>query len=398
MTINYARVLAKQERKVRVIYISSYIPRECGIATFTKDLTTSINVLNPHSLAEIVAVNDPGQTYDYPWEVKFRFTQDDAESYRAAAAYINQSSAELVCLQHEFGLYHHNGDMIYENLIKLINKPIVTTFHAVPTKDLSSSYVLKTTKQIAAASEAIVVLAPVAAEQLIKLYEVDPSKIVVIPHGVPDMPMLQNGRGKTKLGLGRHMVLSTFGLLSPHKGIEYVIQALPEVVKRVPNILYVILGETHPVLKRKEGEKYRRSLQALVRTLGLQKNVIFDNRYLTKQELIQYLQASDMYITPYLGQDQVASGTLSYAVGAGLPCISTRYVYAVDLLDGDRGLLVDFANAPEIAQAIIRLAGDKELRMDIRQRAYLYGRQMTWDNVALKHLDLFSSVIEAKKS
>ncbi len=392
MTINYAQQLAKRERKVRVIYIGSYIPRECGIATFTKDLTSSINVLNPRSLAEIVAVNPPGENYTYPWEVKFRFDQEDFSTYKKVANYINQSSAELVCLQHEFGLFGgEHGEMIVP-FLKLLKKPVVTTFHTVlPNPNLKHKAIMQ---QIASLSEAVVVMIHAAADRLENTYHIDRNKIVVIPHGVPDISFSADPEGKAELGLAKRIVLSTFGLINQGKGIEYAILALPEIVAKYPNVTYLVLGETHPVVKRFEGEKYRRKLRAMVRKLGLTKNVRFENRYLTLDELIMYLQATDFYITPYLNPDQITSGTLAYAVGAGLACISTPYIYAEELLDGYRGMLVDYKNASELAQAVIYLCEHPEETFKIRTEAYAYGRQMTWDNVALKHLDLFSSIVD----
>lgn len=395
MTINYAEVLAQQERRVRVIYIGSYIPRECGIATFTKDLTTSINVLNPHCLAEIVAVNPPAIHYDYPWEVKFRFDQNDLKTYVDAAKYINQSSAELVCLQHEFGLFGGQDGELIVPFLQELNKPLVATFHTVlPNPDDHHRRIIS---EIAKVAEAMVVMINAAADRLVEDYGVNRNKIVVIPHGVPDITFAINPPAKGKFHLKQHKVLATFGLINQGKGIEYAIQALPEVIKAVPNLLYLVLGETHPVVRRLEGEKYRRRLQKLVRDLGLQRHVRFENRYLSLDELVAYLQATDIYVTPYLNPEQITSGTLAYAVGAGLPCISTPYIYAKEVLDKTRGILVDYRKPAAIAKAIIKLAQDKSCALKIRQNAYAYGRQMTWDNVALKHLDLFSSIVDKKR-
>ena len=236
-----------------------------------------------------------------------------------------------------------------------------------------------------------------AADRLVSVYRIDPKKIVVIPHGVPDIPFtafspLQSNKSKNNL------VLSTFGLINKSKGIEYAIRALPEIIKYIPEVKYLVLGETHPVIRRRDGEKYRQSLEDLVRELKLQKYVRFENRFLSLDELVEYLQATDIYITPYLNPEQITSGTLAYAVGAGLPCVSTPYIYAQELLDETRGLLVNYKNPRQIARAVIKLATNHTYRDDVRQSAYQYGRQMTWDNVALKHLDLFKSVISASKS
>lgn len=392
MRKSYAAQLAETERKVRVIYISSYIPRPCGIATFTKDLTTSINVLNPHCLAEIIAVDPPEISYRYPWEVKYRFSQENWNSYAAAADYINQSSVEAVCIEHEYGLYGGRRGRMIVDFAKLIQKPIVVSFHTVVPYD--EEYDPTIIQELSKVSEAVVVMINHTAERLIHEYKVDPNKIVVIPHGVPDMPLLESPIGKGQLDLNHRTVLSTFGLINDNKGIEYVIEALPEIVAKIPNLVYLILGETHPVLKRRNGEKYRRKLQGLVRHLHLRDHVRFVNRYLALEELLRYLQATDLYITPYLYSQQISSGTLSYALGAGLPCISTPYIYANEVLDGNKGLLVPPRDSKAIAHAVVKLATNNNLRDKIKRTAYAFGRQMTWDNVALKHLDLFDTIVE----
>ncbi len=396
MPKSYAQNLAERERRVKAIYISSYIPRACGIATFTKDLTNSINVLNPLCLAEIIAVDPPNVRYKYPWEVKYRFDQEDWASHKNAAEYINQSSADIVCLEHEYGLFGQERGQMIVPFIQLIKKPVVVTFHTViPIENEKFPNIIK---DLAAHAEAVVVMMKGAAERLINDYGVDAYKVVVIPHGVPDMHFFTSPNGKGALGLTGRTVLSTFGLINAQKGIEYTIQALPEIIKSVPNITYLVLGETHPVVKEHDGEKYRRKLQALVRKLKLQNHVRFENRYLTLDELMAYLQASDLYITPYLYPQQITSGTLSYAVGAGLPCISTPYLYAQEVLDESRGVLVEYRDPESIAQAVIKLAKNNAYRLNIKREAYAYGRQMTWDNVALKHLDLFVSIIDRVKA
>lgn len=391
-SINYAKVLAEKERKVRVIYIGSYIPRECGIATFTKDLTTSINVLNPHCLAEIVAVNPPDRTYDYPWEVKYRFDQEGYDSYKNASSYINQSSAEIVCLQHEFGLFGgKNGEQIIP-FLKSINKPIVTTFHTIlPNPDKHRRHVLS---EIASLCEAVIVMINSAAECLIEDYGMERNKIVVIPHGVPDIPFSNEPINRKKLELENKTVIATFGLLSRGKGIENLLQAMPNIVKKIPNALFLLLGQTHPVVKRAEGESYRQHLLEMVEKMGMNEHVLFINRYLSLDELTAYLQTIDIYITPYLNPNQITSGTLAYAVGAGLACISTPYVYAKEVLENNRGVLVRFADSKTLEKAIVDLFIHPQKKLIMRMNAYKYGRQMTWDNVALKYLDLFTSILK----
>lgn len=395
MKKTFAQSLAESGRNVRVIYVSSYIPRECGIATFTKDLTSSINVLNPLYLSEIVAVDVTDPVYDYPWEVKFRFEQDNPDSYIAAAKYVNQSSTEIVMLEHEFGLYGPGSGGNIVDFLSALKKPVVTTFHTVLRQPSEEQKLIM--QAVAKCSKAVVVMVNAAADRLASIYDIDRQKIVVIPHGVPDIPFTASSPLLSKKGKN-NLVLSTFGLINKSKGIEYAIRALPEIIKRIPNVRYLVLGETHPVIRRTDGEKYRQSLEKLVRQLKLAKHVHFENRFLSLDELIDYLQATDIYITPYLNPEQITSGTLAYAVGAGLPCVSTPYIYAQELLDETRGLLVNYKNPRQIARAVIKLATNDAYRDDVRQSAYQYGRQMTWDNVALKHLDLFKSVIEASKN
>lgn len=392
-----ATQLTQQERKVRVIYIGSYIPRECGIATFTKDLTSAINVLNPNYLAEIISIDEPeGEKREYPWEVKYRIHQHDLESYLSAADYINQSSAEVVNIQHEFGLYGGDqGDYILPFMDK-IKKPIVTTFHTLLEKP--GEHRLKIVQKIAAKSRVIVVMIDIAANRLKVVYRIPAQKIVVIPHGVPDIPYGPTCYHKKELGLKKHTVLSTFGLINPGKGIEYAIEALPNIIKKYPNGRYLILGQTHPMLKKAKGESYRESLKLLVKKLGLKKHVHFENRYLLLDELVQYLRATDIYITPYIEPQQISSGTLAYAVGAGRPCVSTGYLYAKEVLSRGRGIVVPFKNSEAISQAVLQLLDNPDDCRRIEKKAYLYGRTMIWSNVALKHLDLFWLIIQAEGS
>lgn len=397
MAKTFASQLALQERRARVIYVGSYIPRECGIATFTKDLTSAINGLNPNDLAEILAIDEPGgEEREYPWEVKYRIKQDELESFLAAADYINQSSADLVNIQHEFGLFGGDkGDYILP-FVKKINKPIVTTFHTVLEKPGERR--LKIVQELATKSQAILVMIGAAEKRLRKVYKIPASKIVVIPHGVPDIPYGPTCYHKQELHLKNNIVISTFGLINPGKGIENAILALPTVVKKYPNVKYLVLGQTHPTLVKKFGEAYRNNLKQIVKDLGLQKNVHFENRYLTLDELVLYLRATDVYVTPYLDPQQITSGTLAYAVGSGRPCISTDYLYAKEVLSKGRGMIVPLLKPEAIAEAILYLLDNPEERRKIERKAYLYGRTMIWSNVALKHLDLFQLILQSQKT
>jgi len=395
MALIYTKTLEQQERKVRVIYVASYIPRKCGIATFTKDLTNALNVLNPYSLGEIMAINDNSNTYDYPWEVKFRINQEDLKTYIAAAEYINNSSAEVVCLQHEFGLFGGKNGEYAVPFLEQIKKPIVTTFHTVPERPLDTQKEI--IRRICSLSAACVVMIEGITGRLVKTYGVNKKKIVVIPHGVPDIPFGATEYFKKQKKLSGKFVLTSINLLSSNKGIEFAIEAVARVVKKIPNFIYLVIGETHPVVKRKSDEEYRKKLEAQVKALRLETCVKFINRYLTLEELLGYLRAADAYTTPYLDPGQVASGTLSYAVGAGKACISTPYLYAQEVLDGDRGVLVPFGDSRSIAKAMVKLASEPKFKAGIERKAYDYGRLMIWPSVALQYLDLFKLALKKSR-
>jgi glycosyltransferase involved in cell wall biosynthesis len=389
--------LSQQRREVRAIFVSSYIPRKCGIATFTKDLTNAINALNPYSLTEIMAVTDttaPNGGYDYPWEVKFRINQDDVTNYISAADYINSSSAEIVCLEHDFGLYgNRDGEYILE-FLKRIKKKVVVTLHTVLEKPSPNQK--RIIQEIAKYSDAMVVMIDPGVKRLLDVYEIDSRKVAVIHHGVPDIPFGGTEHFKEITKLSGRTVMSAINLISANKGLEFAISAVPDIVKTIPDFLFLIIGETHPVVKKKYGEKYRDSLQDLVKKLNIDKHVKFINRYLSLEELIDYLRATDYYVTPYLDPEQIASGTLSYAVGAGKVCVSTSYLYANEVLNGNRGILVPFKNSKAIAKAILRANSKPSYKESIEREAYKYGRVMTWSSVALAYLDLFNLVLKAK--
>lgn len=381
--------LAEVDRSIRVIYVSSYIPKPCGIATYTKDLTTAVNELNPQNLAEIMAFTPDGQKYDYPWEVKYRVRQNKIEDYINAAKYINQSGAQVVHLQHEFGLFGGNvGDYIIP-FLENIRKPIVTTFHSIlrqPSADQT-----RVMKRVASLSQAVTVMINTVGKTLETVYDVPKGKIAVIPHGVPDIPYGSRDVFKTKLGLKGKQVLSTINLLNPNKGVEYAILAMEKISQKFPNAVYLVIGKTHPGAFE-EGEIYRRKLEALAeKTNG---SVRFINDYISLELLVEYLRATDLYITPYLEPENTASGALAYAVGAGKACISTPYLYAKEVLGKNRGVLVKFHDSDSIAEAAIDLLNNQKKREEIQKNAYAYGRYMIWSNVALKHLDLFNLIVE----
>lgn len=375
--------------------MSTYPPRECGIATYTKSLTEAINLLNPDYLADIIAINDEtpdGKPRDYPWEVKYKIEQENPLSWIKAAEYINQSCAEVVNLQHEFGIY---GGEIGENVIPLlraINKPVVVCFHTVLANPTPRMRTL--VREIADLAAGLIVIIDTAGEYLSRYYDVDPGKIVTIPHGVPDISFGGTAFAKKQFDYQDWNIISSFGLMSSDKGYEYAIEALPAIIKKHPRTKLLLLGQTHPVVKRQVGEEYRNSLKALIKTLKLSEHVEFVNRYLSLEEIINYLRASDIYVTPYIKMDQVSSGTLSYALSAGKACISTPYVYATEVLAENRGLLIRQKDASDLAQKICYLLDEPKKQKEICKNAYAYGRHMIWSRVALNHLDLFEIVKE----
>lgn len=387
--------LAATEHRLRVIYVSTYIPRECGLATYTKDLTTAINILNPNYLSEIAAIDDAesgGERKHYPWEVKRKVEQENLSSWLGLAKYINESSADVVNIQHEFGLYGGEmGEFVIE-FMKVVKKPMVVCLHTVLPKPTPK--MRKIVREIGRRSSAIIVIVDAAAKILEKAYGIDPHKVVTIPHGVPDIPFGPSATFKRKLGYRGWNIISSFGLLSRSKGYQHLIAALPAVIKRHPKTKLLILGETHPVVKRHSGEVYRKSLENQVKKLGLEKNVEFVNRYLTLREIVEYLRATDIYVTPYPNMEQVSSGTLSYAVSAGKPCISTPYTYAKEVLSGGRGLLMERNNSADLAKKILKLLDNPKSAGKMARLAYDYGRNMIWPSVALRHLDLFEIVAQ----
>jgi glycosyltransferase involved in cell wall biosynthesis len=370
-------------------YFSTYPPRECGIANFTKDLIDAIDDLGGLK-PSIIAINEKGALYDYDRRVKWNIDRDDAQDYVKAAEYVNSSNIQLLVVQHEFGLY--GGD--YGEHIKLflenVKKPVITTLHTVqPNFDKKAIEVLK---YIVERSESIIVIAHAAIDML-KRQGISYKKCIVIPHGCPSINCTNNKSMKESLGLEGRLVASTFGLISSGKGIEYAIQALPEVIKKEPRIIYLIIGETHPEVRKNEGEKYRNELTRLVSELGLEEYVRFTNRFITKRELIKFLQATDIYITPYISPNQISSGTLIYALGAGKAVVSTPYYHAMEVLSNDRGILCRFEDSASVAEGINRLL-DESFRSEIQRRAYKYSRRFLWKNVARKYLNLINAVTE----
>jgi glycosyltransferase involved in cell wall biosynthesis len=374
----------------RVAVIGNYLPRKCGIATFTTDLCDAMHA--EYGATELLAlpVNDTEEGYSYPARIRFEVSQDDLASYRQAADFLNFSNIDLVCLQHEYGIFGGPAGAHILELLRRLKIPIVTTLHTVlrePNPDQRAVM-----EEIATLSDRLIVMSRQSAEILEEVFHVPISKIDLIPHGIPDLPFTDPNFYKDGFGTEGKDVLLTFGLLSPNKGIENVIQALPSVLSRHRNVVYMISGVTHPHVLRYEGEKYRLYLQKLSRDLGVEGSVIFRNRFETPQELVELIGAADIYITPYKHKGQVVSGTLAYALSAGKAIISTPYLHAIELLEEERGALVPFDDPLAIAEKTIELLDNGTARHAMRKRAYLYARDMVWDRVAQQYMGSFERV------
>lgn len=385
----------ESDPNIRVIYVSTYPPRECGIATFSRELIKGINTLNPHFPADVVAIEDfPLSTGEisrnYPWEVKYRIGQEDLKSWLEAADYINESTAEVVNIQHEFGIYGGRDGEHIVPFLKRISIPKVVTLHTVLSK--SDDHYSELLRKIAEHSDALVVMVEAAATRLIDIHKVDPNKIAVIPHGVPDVPFGGTAHTKKRLGYSGRKIISSFGLINRGKRLETLIDAMPKIITKVPEALLLIIGETHPVVKRHEGEVYRQSLEELVTKNGVGDHVKFVNAYLPLAGIIEHLRASDVFVTPYDNMDQISSGTLAYALATGVACVSTPYVYAKEALGQGRGVIVKNNKPAVLAENLTKLLTDDKQRLEYAQKAYGYGRQMIWHRVALKYLNVFRLV------
>jgi len=382
----------KNRKPINVIYLSTYIPQKCGIATFTKDVTSAINLINPKSLAEIMAVVKENESVEFPWEVKYKIDYNDPKSYERAAEYVNNSCCDVVLVEHEFGIFGGFCGGYLVNFLKLVKKPKVMTCHTI-IEDSNNEWG-QTFKKIIKYIDGITVMTNFSAQKLIKLYGVNKKNIAVIPHGTPNFTFNDTEGYKKKKKLQGRLILGNINLLSENKGIDYSIEAVAKIAKKYPEVLYLVIGQTHPNILKTEGEKYRNALKNKIKKLGIQRNVKFINEYVTLEELCDWLKMMDIYITPYLDKQQSSSGALAYAVGAGKLCISTGYVYAEEILGEGRGIIVPFRDSDSIAKAVIDIWSDTEKRKIMEQKAYEYGRFMTWSSVALQHLDFFENMIK----
>jgi glycosyltransferase involved in cell wall biosynthesis len=371
----------------RIGFIGNYLPRQCGIATFTTDLCEAVAFGYDETTCIALAVNDIEAGYDYPPRVRFELAEKDIESYRRAADFLNINNVDVVCLQHEYGIFGGPAGSHILTLLRELRMPVVTTFHTIledPNPDQR-----RVLEEIAALSDRVVVMSKRGVDFLQEVYGVLPEKIDLIPHGIPDVPFVDPSFHKDLFGVEGKMVLLSFGLLSASKGIEDVIAALPDIVARFPNVMYLVLGATHPQVIRQEGEMYRLSLQRLARDKGVESHVIFYNRFVSLEELTQFIGAADIYITPYHNAAQITSGTLAATLGAGKAVISTPYWYAEEMLDEERGVFIPFHDPAALAQQVIDLLDNEPKRHAMRKQAYLFGRTMIWSEVASRYMDSF---------
>jgi glycosyltransferase involved in cell wall biosynthesis len=374
----------------RIAVIGNYLPRQCGIATFTTDLCAAISA--EYGTARLLAlpVNDTEQGYDYPARVRWSLAQDDVTSYQEAAQFLNFNNIDMVCLQHEYGIFGGPAGSHILHLLRDLKMPVVTTLHTVLREPDPNQ--LMVMEEIAELSDRLIVMSQLSSQFLQEIFKVPCSKIDMVPHGVPDLPFLDPNFYKDRFGVEGKAVLLTFGLLSPNKGIENVIQALPQILSKHSNVAYIVAGATHPHILRHEGDKYRASLQALAKEVGVEPQVIFHDRFVSPEEMAEFIGAADIYITPYRHEEQVVSGTLAYALGAGKAIISTPYWHAIELLDDRRGALVPFQNPGAIAQKTIELLDTPAKRHAMRKRAYLFARDMIWKRVAQGYMESFARV------
>ena len=374
----------------KAVLVGTAPPRRCGIATFTDDLRRALTAAGADTPAVQVALTDDGGSYEYGPEVVFEVLADRIEDFRTAAEFLNGADLEVLCVQHEFGIFGGVAGAHVDELLEHVRVPVVTTLHTVlpdPSPELAAA-----TRRLADRSDVLVVLAEQAVDLLVSGCGVDREKVRVIPHGVPAGPRIDQDKAKDGIVARGRTVLLTFGLLSPGKGIEVVIEALPAVVAEHPDVLYVVLGATHPHVLR-DGDDYRTGLQARAQELGVLDHVRFVDRYVDLEELRRHLAASDVYITPYHGSDQIVSGTLAYAVGSGCVVVSTPYAYARELLADGRGELVPFRDPVAMAETLTALLGDDERRAELARRSRAHGEAMSWPAVGAAYQELFAEVI-----
>ena len=380
--------VVKTDSSIRTIaFLGDYLPRKCGIATFTSDLLGAVAARHPRASCFAVPVTDIDGCYRYPDAVRFEIAEQDPGSYRRAADFLNSARVDIVSLQHEFGIFGGPAGSYLLEVLRELSAPVVTTLHTVLLRPNADQH--RVMRELIAHSTRLVVMAERGRTILEEVYEAPRAKIDLIPHGIPDVRFVDPDYYKGQFGVAGKKVLLTFGLLSPNKGIEHVLNALPAVVAEFPDVVYIVLGATHPNELRARGETYRLGLEAMARKNKVENNVIFHNRFVDLKQLTEFIGAADLYVTPYLDEAQSTSGTLAYAFGAGKAVISTPYWHAAELLSDQRGVLVPFADAGAIAGEVRGLLRDRTRRTAMSDRAYKLGRAMVWSNTAVLYLRSF---------
>src|SRR5579871_1450292 len=372
-----------------VAFIGNHLPRRCGIATFTHDLHRSVAAARPDFETCVVAMTDPGGSYAYPPAVGFQVRDKVVADYVKAAEFLNNGGFEVACLQHEYGIFGGPAGRHVVELLSRLDMPIVTTLHTVlaqPSPDQRDVM-----RRIIDVSAKVVVMSEKGHEFLRAAHAVPAGRIEIIPHGIPDFPFLETHHAKAKFGFGGKTIILTFGLLSPNKGIEVMLDAMPGIIRSFPNVVYVILGATHPHLVQQQGEAYRDGLAARVRELGIDDHVVFFNQFVEQARLLDFISMCDVYVTPYLNEAQMTSGTLAYSFGLGKAVVSTPYWHATELLSDGSGILVPFGDAAALSAEISGLLTNDVRRHAMRKRAYAESRSMTWRQTAERYLSVFAT-------
>ncbi|HEY7088506.1 MAG TPA: glycosyltransferase family 4 protein, partial [Tepidisphaeraceae bacterium] len=375
--------------------VGSYVPRQCGIGTFTKDLRDSIAAQIGERETTVLAMDDVAGGYAYPEEVRLQVAQHRQADYTMAAELLNINRIDVALIQHEYGLFGGRDGSHLLDLIHTLRMPVISTLHTVLGEPSSGQRAVL--KELARESDRVVVMTERAREMMETIYGVPSQSIAVIPHGIPDMPFVDPHFYSDQFGVEGRKVLLTFGLLGPGKGIEVAIRAMPRIVKAHPEVIYIVLGATHPHLLRTEGNAYRNSLERLVEKLGLEQHVRFHNRFVTLEQLTSYIGVADLYVSPYPNKAQITSGTLAYAVGAGRVVVSTPYWHAEEMLADGRGRLFPFGDSERLADTVIELLDDENERNAIRKRAYMYSRHMIWPQVGRDYLNLAERVLRERR-
>lgn len=386
--------MKNKEKLSWILYVGTFPPRECGIATFTKDLTTAMDKkFSPEIKSKILAMNKGAvDIYYYPYDVIYQINEEDVQKYIDVAKKVNENNAiKIVNIQHEFSIFGSNYGEKLIHFIEALDKPYIITFHSViPNPDKERKEVIQS---ITKKASCLIVLNKLAIGILKNDYGVD-NDIKVIPHGIHPVGFTPNTKEKARMSFKDKIILLSFGMIRRRKGYRYVIEALPEVIKKFPNVLYLIVGETHPVERKERGEAYRNFLEKKVEELNLKNHVKFYNKYMKLNEILKFLEMTDIYISSGLNPDQIVSGTLSYAMSSGRAVVSTPFLHAKDAVTPERGLLVEFKNPKSFADAIIKILSNPSLKENMERNAYAYTRRMTWPNVAESYMNLFNKYVK----